>query len=352
MKNYTRLFGVVIFALLISACQKETQTEDKNIEEIYKEKGIPVVTRTMVKQDFSTYLTFTSSLKGMKESTGSSMVADTIEDVLVDVGDYVKKDQTIIRFPKNNPSAKYYQSMAAFNAAEQAYKRIENLYKSNGVSRQTYDDTKTQYEVQKANWTAVNDMLNVKAPISGYITRLNVHESENVKAGDTLFTVSNYDKLISVVWVSDREISQIKKGQRAQAQWEGTTLNGVVDQVDLAMDARQKAFAVQVAFGNSEHSVPSGVTASINIETRLIPDSLVVHRSEVLKNQDGWYVYLDKDGKAVKQTIETGLSQGMLYEVTKGLKENDMLITEGINMVRDGSLVRIVDDVALLTTGK
>ena len=260
------------------------------------------------------------------------------------MGDYVKKGQPIIRFPKNNPTANYYQAQAAYKAAEQGFKRIENLYNSNGISRQTYDDTKTQYDVQKANWITVNDMLEVKAPISGSITRLNVQTSDNVHPGDKLFTVSNYDELSSVVWVADHEIRQIQKGQRASAEWEGLSLNGVVTQVDLAMDKEQKAFAVHLKFSNVEHSVPSGITADINIETQLVPAAIVVHRNEMLSNQNEWFVYLDKDGIAIRQVIQPGMRQGMLYEVLSGLNPEDKLITKGINLVRDQSAILVIEE--------
>ena len=346
MKEIIQIAGILLMIVLVSSCQKEDQTALKNMEEIFREQGIPVKVRAVGEQDFSTYLTFTSSLKGAKESTGSSLVSDTVEEILVEVGDYVEKDQPIIRFPKNNPAVNYYQAQAGFEAAEKGFRRIESLYNSNGVSRQTYDDTRTQYDVQKANWKTVNDMVEVKAPISGYITRLNVQESENVTPGDSLFTVSNYDELTSVVWVADHEIRQISKGQRAQAEWEGLSLNGVVTQVDLSMDDRKKAFAVQIVFSNAEHAVPSGITADIDIETELIKDAIVVHRNEIQKNQNNWFVYLDKDGYASRQIIQPGRKQGMYYEVTAGLQANDKLITDGISQVRDQSPLFVVEESA------
>lgn len=344
MRNMMSILGILIMIIVVSSCQKEDQIALKDMEEIYKEQGIPVKVRTVGEQDFSTYLTFTSSLKGIKESTGSSMVSDTVEEILVSVGDYVEKDQPIIRFPKDNPSLGYYQAKASYVAADNGFRRIKNLYNSNGVSRQTYDDTKTQYDVQKANWETVNDMVEVKAPISGYITRLNVQTSDNVQPGDGLFTVSNYDELTSIVWVADNEIRQISKGQRATAQWEGIDLNGVVSQVDLSMDTQRKAFAVHVNFSNVEHVVPSGITADIDIETNLIKNAIVVHRNEVLKNQNEWYVYIDKDGHAVKQIIQPGQRQGMYYLVEDGLASDDKLITQGVSLVRDQSPIFIVEE--------
>ena len=184
--NKLRIAAPLLLIMMLAGCQKETVAE-KNLDDIYNEQGIPVKTRELVREDFSTYLSFTSSLKGIKESSESAMLADTVESVLAEVGDYVEKDQIIVQVPKNNPQANYYQARAAYLAADKAFKRIESLYKSNGISRQEYDNAQTEYSVSRANWNNVQDMVDIKAPISGYITRLTVMESDNINPGDVLF---------------------------------------------------------------------------------------------------------------------------------------------------------------------
>ncbi|OQY36531.1 MAG: hypothetical protein B6229_09860, partial [Spirochaetaceae bacterium 4572_7] len=275
-----------------------------------------------------------------------------VEEVLVEVGDYVEKDQPVIRFPKNNPGANYYQAEAGFKAAAIAFRRVEKLYNNNGISRQSYDDAKTQYDVQLANWETVNDMIEVKAPLSGYITRLNVQPSDNVQQGKNLFTVSNFNTLSSIVWVADYEIRSIQKGQVATANWENSTLTGVVTQVDLAMDAEKKAFAVHILFNNADQEVLSGITAAINIETSLTHNSIILHRNEILKNQNEWYVYVVEDNHAVKKIVEIGRNQGMSYEIISGLVNNANLITEGLTTVRNNSLIQIPEDSSSLLTQK
>lgn len=353
IKDLINILLILLFMLLIPACQqKEDEAKLQDIGEIQQSQGIPVKVRLVGNNDFSTYLTFTSSFRGFEESTGFSLVDDTVEGILVEVGDYVEKDQPVILFPKNNPVVNYYQVEAAWKAAEQAFRRIKNLYNSDGVSRQTYDDTKTQYDVQSANWKMVNDMVEVKTPISGYITRLNVHTSDNVQPGDGLFTVSNYDFLSSVVWVADHEIRQISKGQKVSAEWEEQVLSGIVTQVDLSKDSEKKAFAVHVKVSNPEHAVPSGITANVDIETSLTRNAMVVHRNEMLKDQNGWYVYLDKNGYANHQTVKTGLRQGLYYQILSGLQPGDRLITEGLSLLRKNALIRVIEEIPLSQMAK
>ncbi|MDC7220089.1 MAG: efflux RND transporter periplasmic adaptor subunit [Spirochaetales bacterium] len=334
---------LIITLIFLASCSRGEETAIKNLEEIYQEEGIPVTVRTVGREDFSTFISFTSSLTGTKESTGASMVSDTVEEVLVAVGDFVEKDQPLVRFPKDNPALGYYQAKAAYEAARTGFNRVENLYQSSGISLQAYDDTKTQYEVQSANWETVQDMVEVKSPIAGYVTRLNVQPSDNVNPGDDLFTVSNFDKLTATVWVADHEIKQISKGQSATAHWEDISISGEVTQVDLSMDPHMKAFAVYVSFNNEDHLIPSGITANIDIETSLTKDSIVLHRNEILSDHDEWYVYLNVNGTAKKQPVQPGIRQGMYYVLESGLNGGEELVTRGASLIREDSSLKIVE---------
>jgi membrane fusion protein, multidrug efflux system len=188
----------------------------------------------------------------------------------------------------------------------------------------------------------VTKMKDVKAPISGYLTRLDVLESDNVEPGDALFTVSNNVRLKSTVWVMDREVGRLEVGQPATANWQGHSLSGRVIQVDMAMDQSRKAFAAKLEFDNSDLAVPSGITADIGIEVYSREDSIVVDMGEVIDSGEHHYVYLAEDGVSRRREIRTGRQEGLKIEVLSGLSPGDTLITEGVNLVSEGSKIRII----------
>lgn len=348
MKDNVKLLSAACLALLVMSCSEDQVSESRNLEKIHSEEGVPVRVRQVEEETFVTTLFYNSTVKGIRESSGSAMISDTVESILFEIGDYVEKDQTVIRFPESNPSASYFQAEAAFKAAEQAFRRVENLYKNNGVSRQSYDDARTQYEVQLANWENVQKLVSVKAPISGYITRINVGESDNVKPGTELFTVSNFSELMATVYVNDDQIGEIRAGQKVTASWKEEQISGTVTQVDLAKDPRKKAFAVKVRLDNSLMAVPSGVFVDLTIETSSIQGAFVLHRNEMLYKGEEAYVLLESEGYAKKQVVVPGASQGMYYHIESGLTSGDSLITEGLNMVRADGKVRIMDDAETL----
>ena len=191
-------------------------------------------------------------------------------------------------------------------------------------------------------------MARVKAPISGYITRINVFPSDNVRQGDALFTVSDLEELKATVWLTDRQVREVEVGQAASAVWQDQEVSGEVVQVDMAMDQTRKAFAAKLRFRNPGLRIQSGVTAAVQIETYRNEDAVILNQREILDDGSQQWVFVVRNGEAVEVPVETGRSQGLLVEVTSGLSQGDDVITSGIELVSDGSAVRIVEREARL----
>jgi membrane fusion protein, multidrug efflux system len=344
-RNYPALLltGLMLTLPLIAGCSRDSGADLPGIDEIHKTEGVPVEVREIEPRTFSATLGYTATLSGAVESTASAMLTDEVAEVRANVGEYVEKDQIIISFPADNASLNYEQARVSYESARTGFRRIETLYADEGVSQQSYDNAKTQYEIARANWETVSNVKDVKAPISGYLTRLNVLESDNVEPGDPLFTVSDYRRLKTTVWITDREIGEIKVGQPATANWRGRTLEGRVIQVDMAMDQKKKAFAVKLDFTNAGNTIPSGVTAFVEIEIYSNMDALVADMNEIGESGEVSYVYIADGNMSRRRTIKTGRQQGLEVEILEGIRPGDLLITSNMSLLNDEAKIRIVD---------
>jgi RND family efflux transporter MFP subunit len=183
----------------------------------------------------------------------------------------------------------------------------------------------------------------VKAPLSGYITQLNVKPTDNVSPGFPLFTVSNLDLIEAQIWASSKEADQIKVGQKVTLEWDGKLIEGSVIQVNQIMDVTRKAFEVKALFKNPDKVLTSGITADISIRTYNNAQAVVVSRKNLIEEDGKRFVYVVSNGKAVKREIMTGKEQGALIEVKAGLKPGEFIITEGNKMVEDQIKVKIIN---------
>lgn len=97
MKKY--MFILILMLVLISACGKK-KSENKNMEQILSEQGIPIRVTEIQPGNFVQQLKYNSSLTGIEESVVKSLLADVVLSVKVKVGDRVSKGQVLVSFPK------------------------------------------------------------------------------------------------------------------------------------------------------------------------------------------------------------------------------------------------------------
>ncbi len=336
------IIALSLLLILLTACGKKKEA-GKNMQQIQAEQGIPIRQKVVETTTFHQDLKYNANLNGLEESTAQAMVSDIITRINAKVGDRVNKGDVIISFPANTPAAQWEQATTAFNSIKTVYERMQRLFAQGAISQQDLDNVETQYRVSKANLEASEQMINVRAPISGVITAMLVNPSEKVFPGKELFTVASTGGYKAVLMVPDTELGKIKKGAKASATWLDTTIQGRVSSLAMAMDMNTKAFRVEVSFSGKNPKINYGVTAEIAIEVMSKPNVFVVEREHIVYENGESFVWLNENGKAVKRPITTGLDNSLSFEVISGLSGGENLITEGINMLTDNAKLQVID---------
>lgn len=342
MKSIVKLVSAIIFTTLFLTSCGDDKPDAKSMDEIRKEEGIPVQVEEVKYQPFNKYLTFFSKLTGIKEATKGSIVGGKIEKINASVGDYVREKQIIVEFDTYNPGVQYEQAKSAYENLKKNYERVKALLEAGETSQANYDAIETQYIVAKRNYESVRQMLFIEAPFDGILVDMKVNVGDNVKGDVPLFTVSQTNKMRSKIWVSEKEISQFKKGMKAITEYNGQQFIGKVVEISLAMDPAKQAFFVEVEFDNPKGIIKSGVTNEIRILTYEKPNAVIIQRSLVNNDEKGSYVFVVENNKAVKRYITNGNESGLFYEVSNGLQVGDMLVVKGASQLEDGSKVKVI----------
>lgn len=341
MRKYLAILAVVL--LVISACGKK-KSEAVSIEQIHKEQGVPVKVITIEPGSLSQEQLYNATISGAEESTSNAMLADVVTGIHAQIGDRVSKGQLIISFPANSPMAQNDQARAGFNSARQVYERMQRLHTQGAISQQDLDNARTGFEVAQANLQSSEAMIKIVSPINGILTNIMVNNGDRCYLGQPLFTVASGGSFKAVVNVPESEISKVRRGTPATATWNGITLNGRVTQVALALDPNTKAFRVECVFPNSNRGFSYGVTAQVSLITSNVQNVIAIDRQYIVTENSQKFVWLAKDGKAVKAPIETGRDNQLRFEVVSGLTEGDVLITEGLNLLTDNAKINVVSN--------
>ncbi len=83
--------------------------------------------------------------------------------------------------------------------------------------------------------------------------------------------------------------------------------------------------------------------AHIEISLLEKPGVVAVPREAVLEENGARFIFTVEGNKAARKPVVTGIEEGPLVEVREGLKEGDRVITRGQNLLKENSIVRVVE---------
>jgi len=341
-----RIPTILLLALACIGCGVSSgggNQASRSMEQIYKQDGVPVRVRTLARESFSAYLKYPATLKARLESAATASIPEVVREVRARVGDRVRKGDVIVSFSQDN--ANYQQAKAARDTAEASYARFKTMYETSNISAQDFDTMKMQYAQAKSAFKNMDDIINVKAPIDGYVTALNVQVTDNVYPGAPLFTDSNLNAIEAKLYVTPEEARTVRTGQAARIEEDGQAARGVVTQVSLIMDPLHKAFPVTASFANQGFALTSGITADVALEIYRAP-AIVVKQKELVREIDTCYAFVVNGDTAQRRALKVGHQDGLTFEVLDGLKPGDKLVTEGAQSLNDGTKVRVMSTAA------
>ncbi|MDR2741597.1 MAG: efflux RND transporter periplasmic adaptor subunit [Treponema sp.] len=331
-------FAALIAATLVSAasCAGKVEAaapEAVSMEALYAENGYPVSVRRLTPEDFSVYLKYPTVLQAQSESTAYASLNDVVRKINVKVGERVERDEVILSFSEDNQT--FQQARLSYENAQRTYERSGALFAAADISRQEFDTARMQYEIARTNLQAASGMINVKAPITGTLTRLDVHVTENVRPGTPLFTITGAGGFETRFYVGADEIDRIKIGARVYIGNPERNIEGRVSQISLMMDGAKQAFPVTAFFdadgvnGVNGRNLVSGMGVDAAVETYYNGEALVLSETELIKTGETYTTFVADGGTAKQVAVELGEANGLRHEITGGLHAGDLLVSEG-----------------------
>ncbi len=334
-------FSFVITLFFLNGCGEEKE-EAKSIEQIHKEEGVPVEVEVVKTKVFEKHLSFFSKITGVKEATKGAMIGGKIIKINAKPGTFVKEDFVVVEFATDNPASMYEQTKTAYENSKKTYERMKALLAAGETSQSNFEGAEAQYLVNKRNYEIQKQLIYIDAPFDGIITDVKVKEGDNVKSETSLFTIAQLHKVRTKVWISEKEINQIKTGMTATIEFGGKTYKGRVVEVSLSADPYKQAFYAEVEFDNSSREIKTGVVVETKILTYENPNAIVLPRNLVKSDEKGMFLFVEKDSQAQKKYVTNGMDSGLDYEVKTGLEVGEKLIVSGTARLENGTKVKVI----------
>lgn len=188
----------------------------------------------------------------------------------------------------------------------------------------------------------------VIAPFDGIVADIPIQPDEDVSAGTAVATLVTTQQLATIS-LNEVDAAKVQVGQKATMTFDaidGLTMTGEVAQVSPIGTVAQGvvSYEVQIGFDSQDERVKSGMSVTTAIVTKVKADVLTVPNSAVKTQGDLSYVETLEGVKNSSSTsdlitssatpnrvvVQVGLSDDTLTEITSGLKEGDLVITQTV----------------------
>lgn len=292
---------------------------------------------------------------------GSESNGLRLTQVLVNVGDVVKKGQLLATFSAESIEAELNQAKASLMEAEaQGREAINNsdrartLQNTGAMSNQQIDQyttaadtSKARIEVAKASVVTQEIRLKntrIYAPDSGVISSRNATVGAVISTGSELFKLIRQSRLEWRAEVVSSDLAKIKAGMQVNVvAADGSSFKGKVRMISPTVDTQTRNALIYV-------DLPANSPAKAGMYAKgefiLGKSSTLALPQQVLVLRDGFtYVFTvtNINGKKIAKQVKvkTGRRVGNLVEIISGIEPNQQLVATGGAFLSDNDLVKI-----------
>lgn len=292
-----------------------------------------------------------------------------LERMLFTEGDFVKVGAPLYRIEQAPFQAAVEQAQAALDRSKAEkiltavqLERQEKLMEQNSTAASARDQARAADEEAAATILANQASLDIAkinlgyteitAPISGKISKTNVTIG-NVVGPDSgaLTLLVSEDPMYVTFPVSQVDLLKVEKREhlldirnvKVKIRFaDGSTYKheGTVNFVDVSVDRYTDTVLVRATMPNPDGLLIDGQLVSVTLESGKPEEKVVVPQSALIADQEGIYVFVVEDGKAVVRRITVGAEEGPNIVVEKGLQGGEQVIVAGIQSVRPGQPVQ------------
>jgi membrane fusion protein (multidrug efflux system) len=153
------------------------------------------------------------------------------------------------------------------------------------------------------------------------------------------FPVSQREFLRAQVAAGKIDLSEIKTPLRfADGRKYGH--EGSINFVDVQVDRSTDTILARATFPNPDGLLVDGQFVRIEVENGKPEEKVVVPQAALVVDQEGVYVFAVEDGKAVVKWVKAGGETDTGVVIDQGLEGGELVVVEGLLLVRPGSEVK------------
>ena len=254
---------------------------------------------------------------------------------------------------------------AALRSKENQYNRYLFLKKNDAISSQQFDEAEAAYHAAVSNLQVMEAKLgslqiqearqHVTAPLDGQVLRLYRQPGAYVQSGTSLALVGDFRTLYFSTPVDDKISGHLVQGLQVELVFSNRDFQKAYgtnyEKGNMGSEQRFLASVVEITPPVSEPASLRNVMWQADNQSGLLEPqtygNVTLHIRTELKglsvpleamiDSNHTRVYVARDDKTIEERkVKTGVNDGRFIEVQEGLKEGDVVVTSGMEGLKDG----------------
>jgi RND family efflux transporter MFP subunit len=285
-----------------------------------------------------------------------------IEIMTVDVGDFVKAgdllfslDDKDLQIELDGQRTAVDRARLELEQAERNYRRAEDLFGSNLIALETFEDAKTSQDLAKNSLERTEKTLDlivdrlrrtrVLAPFDCTVLTRPVSVGQAVSgsggfnAGTEVMTIANLNDLIINAHINQADVTRLTPQQQVQVKVEavpGLSITGTVERLAPQSTIKNniRGFEARILLRDVDPKVRPGMTANISIPVASADNVLAAPLAGIFTETDPdsrrteRYVWVLDGQTWARREVQIGVSDYFFVEVTGGLSAGDVIALE------------------------
>lgn len=314
--------------------------------------ALAVTTGAAEVMDIEQAVAIKGTIQGSQKADVGTSLNYEIVSILVEEGDIVRKDQVLAVLDAEDLQDDYQKAATALKTSKFNYEASKMLYEEGAISQEEFLKSQSQYENDKITLNSFNiaDKVNIKSPIAGTVTRVNVNigrYANDREKSEPMFVVEDLQNLKMDVKISEYDINKIQVGQKVTITAEvlgDDSVEGVVSRISPTGElkdatSKEMVIPVQIEVKKDNSKLIAGVTAKAEIEIQKKTNVLSVPIDSILEDPDtgGSHVMVLNGTVLKKVPVELGIEGDFNVEVISGgIKKGDKVVLNPTFEMTDG----------------
>ena len=165
--------------------------------------------------------------------------------------------------------------------------------------------------------------------------------------GQPIYTVEQIVPVKLLVGISETDYTKVHRGDKVEVTadaFPGRTFDGEINRIYPTIDPATHTFTVEIIVPNRDRVLRPGMFARVKVlfavnRSVVVPDAAIVKQTG--SGERFIYVLNPADSTVTYQNVDLGVRMDTEYEVLSGLKDGDMIVTEGQIRLKSGIKVSV-----------